>query len=160
MEVILRAAIMFTFLWIVTRAVGRSTLGELSTFQLILFVTMGDLIQQGVTQQDYSLTGAVLAISTFAVITVLISFANQRWQRLLPITHGVPIIIVRSGEPDLKALSAERMSVQDLFAAAREQGFRRLSEIELAVLEADGKISFFGTEDGGKSGASEAAPAG
>ncbi len=102
----------------------------------------------------------MLAISTFAVITVLISFANQRWQRLLPITHGVPVIIVRSGEPDLKALTADRMSVQDLFAAAHEQGFRRIFDIELAVLEADGKISFFDAEDDGKRAASEASPAG
>jgi uncharacterized membrane protein YcaP (DUF421 family) len=160
MEVILRAAILFAFLWIVTRAVGRSTLGELSTFQLILFVTMGDLIQQGVTQQDYSVTGAILAISTFAVITVVISFANQRWPRLRPVTHGVPIIIVRDGEPDLKALTAERMSIHDLFAAAREQGIRRLSDVELAVLEADGKISFFSTQGEGKSGAPDPAPAG
>jgi uncharacterized membrane protein YcaP (DUF421 family) len=159
MEIVVRAAVVWLFLWIVTRAVGRSTLGELSTFQLILFVTMGDLIQQGVTQQDYSLTGAVLAVSTFAVITVAISYANQRWRRLLPITHGVPIIVVRDGEPDLKALTAERMSINDLFAAAREQGIRRLSDIELAVLEADGKVSFFSAEDG-TSGAPEANPAG
>ena len=121
---------------------------------------MGDLIQQGVTQQDYSLTGAVLAISTFAVITVVISFANQRWHWLLPITHGVPVIIVRSGQPDLKALTAERMSIQDLFAAAREQGISRLSDVELAVLEADGKISFFNAEGDGASGASDRTPAG
>jgi len=159
MEVVVRAAVIWLFLWIVTRAVGRSTLGELSTFQLILYVTMGDLIQQGVTQQDYSLTGAILAISTFAVITVAVSFANQRWNRLLPITHGVPIVIVRDGEPDLKALTAERMSVHDLFAAAREQGIRRLSDVELAVLEADGKVSFFSVDDG-TSGAPEPAPAG
>jgi uncharacterized membrane protein YcaP (DUF421 family) len=160
MEVVLRAAILFAFLWIVTRAVGRSTLGELSTFQLILFVTMGDLIQQGVTQQDYSITGAVLAISTFAVITVAISFANQRWARFRPITHGMPMIILRDGEPDLKALAAERMSIHDLFASAREQGIRRLSDVELAVLEADGKIAFFSTSDGDTSGAPESSPAG
>ena len=159
MEIIIRAAVVWLFLWIVTRAVGRSTLGELSTFQLILFVTMGDLVQQGVTQQDYSVTGAVLAVSTFAVITVVVSFANQRWRRLLPITHGVPIIVVRHGEPDLKALTAERMSIHDLFAAAREQGIRRLSDIELAVLEADGKISFFTTSEE-TSGAPDSIPAG
>src|SRR5690348_14942630 len=102
-EIVVRALVLFAFLWVVTRAVGRSTLGELSTFELLLYVTMGDLVQQGVTQQDYSLTGAVLAVSTFAVITVAVSFANQRWRRLLPITHGVPIIILRQGEPDLKA---------------------------------------------------------
>ncbi len=159
MEVVVRAAVIYAFLWIVTRAVGRSTLGELSTFQLILFVTMGDLIQQGVTQQDYSLTGTILAVSTFAIITVIISFANQRWRRLLPITHGVPVIILRDGRPDLKALTAERMSIHDLFASAREQGIRRLSDIELAVLEADGKVSFFTLADD-TSGAPGPAPSG
>ena len=159
MEIVVRAAVIWVFLWIVTRAVGRSTLGELSTFQLILFVTMGDMVQQGVTQQDYSLTGAVLAVSTFSVITVAVSFANQRWRRLLPITHGIPIIILRNGDPDLKALTAERMSVHDLFAAAREQGIRRLTDVELAVLEADGKISFFSAESGA-SGAPEPTGAG
>ena len=159
MEIVVRAVVVWVFLWVVTRAVGRSTLGELSTFQLILFVTMGDLIQQGVTQQDYSLTGATLAVSTFAVITVVVSWANQRWRRLLPITHGVPVIILKDGLPDLKALTAERMSVNDLFVAAREQGIRRLSDIELAVLEANGKVSFFSTGDG-SSGAPETADAG
>jgi uncharacterized membrane protein YcaP (DUF421 family) len=153
MEIVIRAAVVYVFLWIVTRAVGRSTLGELSTFQLILFVTMGDLVQQGVTQQDYSVTGAVLAVSTFAVLTVGISFANSRWNRLRPITHGVPIVILRDGEPDLKALTAERMSVHDLFAAAREQGIKRLSDVEMAVLEADGKVSFFTVPSDGKDGA-------
>ncbi|GAA3594840.1 DUF421 domain-containing protein [Kineosporia mesophila] len=143
MEIVVRAAVIWVFLWVITRAVGRSTLGELSTFQLILFVTMGDMVQQGVTQQDYSVTGALLAVSTFAVITVGVSYANQRWRRLLPITHGVPIIIVRDGEPDMKALNGERMSVNDLFASAREQGIRRIRDVELAVLEANGRISFF-----------------
>ncbi len=73
MEIVYRAAVMFLFLWVVTRIVGRSTLGELSTFQLILFITMGDLIQQAVTQQDYSVTGGVLAVSVFAVMTIALS---------------------------------------------------------------------------------------
>jgi uncharacterized membrane protein YcaP (DUF421 family) len=155
MEIVVRAAVVWVFLWIITRAVGRSTLGELSTFQLILFVTMGDMVQQGVTQQDYSVTGSLLAVSTFAVITVAVSYANQRWRRLLPITHGVPMVIVRGGEPDLKALNGERMSVNDLFASAREQGIRRITDVELAVLEANGKVSFFVQEkdDDGESGA-------
>lgn len=159
MEIVVRAAVIWLFLWAVTRAVGRSTLGELSTFQLLMFVTMGDMVQQGVTQQDYSVTGAILAVSTFAVITVGVSFANQRWQRLRPITHGVPVVILRDGTPDLKALSSERLSINDLYAAAREQGIRRLSDLDLAVLEADGKISFF-TSSEDSSGAPDPTPAG
>ncbi len=160
MEIVIRAAVVWLFLWIITRAVGRSTLGELSTFQLILFVTMGDMVQQGVTQQDYSVTGALLAVSTFAVITVGVSYANQRWRPLLPITHGVPVIVIRDGEPDLRALNGERMSVHDLFAAAREQGIRSLHDVELAVLEANGKVSFFVGNKDGSSGAPEPAEAG
>jgi uncharacterized membrane protein YcaP (DUF421 family) len=90
MEVVFRALFIFAFLWFITRVTGRSTLGELSTFQLLLYVTMGDLVQQAVTQQDYSVTSAVLAVGVFAVLTVAISFLNSRFRSLRPITHGTP----------------------------------------------------------------------
>jgi hypothetical protein len=70
MEIVVRAVVLFGFLWLITRVVGRSTLGELSTFQLLLFVTMGDLVQQSITQQDYSLTSGVLAVGVFALLTI------------------------------------------------------------------------------------------
>lgn len=79
MEIVFRALVLFVFLWIVTRAMGRSTLGELSTFELLLYVTMGDLVQQGVTQQDYSVTAAVLAVGTFALLTFLLSWFQWRF---------------------------------------------------------------------------------
>jgi uncharacterized membrane protein YcaP (DUF421 family) len=153
MEIVFRALFVYAFLWAITRAVGRSTLGELSTFQLLLYITMGDLIQQGVTQQDYSVTGAVLAVSTFAVLTVGIALVNRRWNAVRPITHGIPIVLVRDGRLDLEALAGEQLAVHDFFAAAREQGIKRVRDVELAVLEADGKISFFATQPGEHSGA-------
>jgi uncharacterized membrane protein YcaP (DUF421 family) len=143
MEIVVRAAVIYVFLWAITRILGRATLGELSTFQLVLFIVMGDLVQQGVTQQDYSVTGAVLAISTIAVITWSLAYANRRWRWARPITHGTPVRVVRDGEIDLEALRAEQLSAEDLFAAAREHGIKRLADVELAVLEADGKVSFF-----------------
>ena len=85
---------LFLFLWMVTRVVGRSTLGELSTFELLLYVTMGDLVQQAVA--DYSVTSGVLAVSVFALLTILISWANTRWRRLQPLVHGVPVVVVRA----------------------------------------------------------------
>lgn len=145
MEIVVRAAVIYFFLWIVIRALGRATLGELSSFQLVLYVAMGDLVQQGVTQQDYSVTGAVLAISTLAVLTSGIGYVNRRWRSAQPITHGTPVYLVRDGDIDLKAIAAEQLSVDDFFAAAREQGIRKIADVECAVLEADGKISFFTT---------------
>lgn len=152
MEIVVRAVVMFGFLWLVTRAVGRSSLGELSTFQLLLYVTMGDLVQQGITQQDYSLTSAVLAVGVFALLTVALSYANWRWPRARPVIHGVPTVVVSNGEPAIDAMRTERLSFDDLMAAARENGIERFADIRLAVLEADGQVSFF-TKDPRTSGA-------
>jgi uncharacterized membrane protein YcaP (DUF421 family) len=159
MEVMVRAVLLFGFLWLITRVVGRSTLGELSTFQLLLYITMGDLVQQSITQQDYSMTSGVLAVGVFALLTILLSWTNARWPGARPFVHGIPVVIVKDGRPLLDVLLRERMSANDLFAAAREKGLRRIDDIQLAVLEADGKVSFFTGSDE-DSGAPERPPVG
>lgn len=158
MEILIRAVVVFVFLWAITRAVGRSTLGELSTFELLLYVTMGDLVQQGVTQQDSSVTGAVIAVGTFAILTVALSWVQWRFPRSRDVITGRPVLVLAHGEPDEGAMRRQRLAIADLLAAAREQGIRRTSEIEYAVLEADGKISFFTYEDE-DAGAPEKPPA-
>ncbi|MEX0427112.1 DUF421 domain-containing protein [Nocardioides sp. DS6] len=160
MEIVIRALVIFCFLWLVTRAVGRSTLGELSTFQLLLYVTMGDLVQQAVTQQDYSLTAGMLAISTFALLTVSLSWVQWRFPRARPLTAGRPVLVWRDGGPVDEAMREQRLAVADVLVAAREQGIRRTDEIEYAVLEADGRLSFFTREAGSSDddGAPETAP--
>jgi uncharacterized membrane protein YcaP (DUF421 family) len=155
MEVVLRAGVIFVFLWIVTRAVGRSTLGELSTFELLLYVTMGDLVQQGVTQQDYSVTGAMLAVGVFALLTVALSWLQWRFPRLQRVVNGSPVVIIRDGRVIDAAVRQQRLSLTDLLAASRQQGIRSLDEMDLAVLEADGRISFFTRSGAPTSGAPE-----
>lgn len=157
MEIVLRALVIYCFLWAITRALGRSTLGELSTFQLLVYVTMGDLVQQGVTQQDYSVTAAVLAVGTFALMTVAIGWIQWRWPRVRPITTGRPVLVWQDGHPLEETMRDETLALADLLVAARQQGIRRTDEIEYAVLEADGKIAFFTYDDQDK-GAAETAP--
>jgi uncharacterized membrane protein YcaP (DUF421 family) len=149
MEIVIRAAVMFMFLWAVTRAVGRSTLGELSTFELLIYVTMGDLIQQAVTQQDYSVTSGVLAVSVFALLTVALSWVQWRFPSTRSVVRGQPIVVVRDGRLLPVPAKQQRFTESDLLATARQQGIRDLTEIELAVLEADGKVSFFTTSEQG-----------
>ena len=160
MEIVVRGAVIFVFLWVVTRAVGRSTLGELSTFELLLYVTMGDLVQQAVTQQDYSLTGGFLAVGTFAMLTTLLSWLQWRFPRTRPLISGRPVLIVDHGEPVEAAMRNQRVSLADLLVAMREQGIRRTAEVEYAILEADGKIAFFTHESTSESGAPEKPPQG
>jgi uncharacterized membrane protein YcaP (DUF421 family) len=160
MDIIFRALAIYAFLWLVTRAVGRATLGELSTFQLLLYVTMGDLVQQAVTQQDYSVTAGFLGIGTFALLTVGVAWVQWRFPRARPLTTGRPVLVWREGKPLEAPLRAEALSIADLLVAAREQGIRRPTDIDYAVLEADGRLSFFTSKGDGEQGAPEAAPEG
>ena len=154
MEIVIRALVVFLFLWVVTRAVGRSTLGELSAFELLLYVTMGDLVQQSVTQQDYSVTAGMLAVGTFAVLTVGLSWLQWRLPRTRKLVTGRPLLVVEAGRPLDEAMRSQRLSLADVLVSAREQGIRSLSSVEHAILEADGRISFF-TSDTEQSGAPE-----
>jgi len=159
MEIVVRAVVVFAFLWLITRAVGRTTLGELSAFELLLYVTMGDLVQQGVTQQDYSLTGAVIAVGTFALLTVGLSWLQWRFPRVRPMVTGRPVLVFRDGEPVEAAMKSQRLALADLLVSAREQGIRSTADIEYAVLEADGQLSIF-SRDGGTDGAPPKPPSG
>ena len=143
MELVIRAAVMFVFLWLITRAVGKRELGQLSAFELVLLITMGDLVQQGVTQEDYSVTGAILTVGTFALLSVSLSYITWRYPRSRPAVEGQPVVVVRSGEAQEQVLAYERMPMDDVLEAARREGIRDLAEVDLAVLETDGSISFF-----------------
>jgi uncharacterized membrane protein YcaP (DUF421 family) len=143
MDIVLRAVVLFLFVWFVTRAVGRRELSTLEPFDLILLVVLGDLIQQGVTQNDFSVTGAMLAGGTMAAMTVLFSYAAFRFPRRLgPVLEGDPVILVERGEPLERNLRRNRITMEELAAQARLQQIAHLSDVEWAVLETSGQISF------------------
>src|ERR1700751_2585234 len=142
MDIVLRAAVAFVFIFVLTRAVGRRELSSLEPFDLILLVTIGDLIQQGVTQNDFSLTGLMLAVGTIAILTVMFSWAGWRFPRLRPVLEGTPVIIVQEGQPVLANLKLERMTVEEILPEARHEQIESLDKIKWAVLETSGKISF------------------
>ena len=142
MDIVLRAAAVFVLLVIVTRTIGRRELGQMEPFDLILLVVMGDLIQQGVTQSDYSLTGAALAVCTLAVLTVALSYLSFRVRRLRPILDGEPIVLIHDGRPIEANLRRERITIEELHAQARLEQLPSLDEVAFAVLETGGRISF------------------
>ena len=142
MEIIVRSTVVFAFLLVLTRGMKRRTLGDLAPFELLLLVTLGDIVQQGVTQEDYSLTGAILATSTFAFWITVLSYATWRWRRLRPIVDGVPVVIVQDGKPVERTLAVERLPLDEVLEAARQRGIDSLARVKLAVLEPTGRISF------------------
>src|SRR4029077_991418 len=97
MDLVLRTLVIFLVILVLTRMLGRRELSSLEPFDLILLVVVGDLVQQGVTQDDYSVTGAVLVISTLAVLTIAVSYLSFRVPRLRPVLNGEPIVLVEDG---------------------------------------------------------------
>jgi uncharacterized membrane protein YcaP (DUF421 family) len=142
MDIALRAAFAFGFIFLLTRVVGRRELTSLEPFDLVLLIVVGDLVQQGITQSDYSLTGLVIAVGTMALLTVLASWLSFRFPRLRPVLDGEPIVIVRDGEPIDRNLKRERVTLAEVEAEARLQQIDSLRKVKWAVLETSGKISF------------------
>jgi uncharacterized membrane protein YcaP (DUF421 family) len=142
MDIVLRATVAFLFVLLVTRVVGRRELSSLQPFDLILLVMIGDLVQQGVTQNDFSVTGLILAAGTIAVLTVATSYSSFKFPRLRPVLDGEPMVVLERGEPVMKNLARNRVTVDELRAAARHEGYASLDEIEWAVLETSGQFSF------------------
>src|SRR5438093_12616729 len=99
MDIVLRGIVIFGVLYVLMRVIGRRELSSLEPFDLILLVVVGDAVQQGLTQDDYSLTGAFLAIGTIAVLQVGVSYANFRLPRLRGVLDGEPVVIVQDGAP-------------------------------------------------------------
>ena len=142
MDLVVRAVFMFAFIYAMTRLMGRRELSSLEPFDLILLIVLGDAIQQGLTQDDYSLTGAMLAIVTIAVLQIGMSFVNFRFPRLRPVLSGEPIVVVQDGKPIERNLKRERLTLDDLAESARMQGIGSLDEVAWGVLETSGTISF------------------
>jgi uncharacterized membrane protein YcaP (DUF421 family) len=122
--------------------IGRRELSSLEPFDLILLIVLGDAIQQGLTQDDYSVTGAMIVIGVFASLQVLISYLSFRVPRLRPVLDGEPIVVVENGEPIERNLRRERLSVEEIMEEARQQQIASLAEVQWAVLETSGTISF------------------
>jgi uncharacterized membrane protein YcaP (DUF421 family) len=146
MDIALRAAFAYAFIFLLTRVVGRRELTSLEPFDLVLLIVVGDLVQQGITQSDYSLTGLVIAVGTMAILTVSASWLSFRFPRLRPVLDGEPIVIVRDGEPIERNLKRERVTLGEVEAEARLQQIDSLSNVKWAVLETSGKISFLVAE--------------
>jgi uncharacterized membrane protein YcaP (DUF421 family) len=141
MDLVIRATVVFCFVFLVTRVVGKRELSTLEPFDLILLVVIGDLVQQGVTQSDYSITGAITVISTMALLTVVLSFVNFRFRRLRPLLEGEPVVLVEDGNVIERNMRRERITREELEAEGRLQQVAGIEDMRWAVLETAGQIS-------------------
>ena len=142
MDLALRAIFIFGFIFLLTRVIGRRELSSMEPFDLILLIVLGDTIQQGLTQDDYSVTGALIAVGTIAGLQVLTSYTSFRFRWARRLLDGDPIVLVQDGKVIEKNLRRERLTVDDLAEQARSSEITSLADVQWAVFEPSGAISF------------------
>jgi len=142
MDIVLRAAFAFAFIFFLTRVAGRRELSSLEPFDLIMLIVLGDLVQQGVTQSDYSVTGLVLAAGTIALLQVAVSYLNYRFRHVREVLSGEPIVLIDDGRVQERNVHRERLTRHELEEQARLNQIASLDEVRWAVLETSGRISF------------------
>lgn len=142
MDVVLRAVTMYLVLMLLFRLAGRRTLAEITPFDLILLLMIGEATQQALLSDDYSLTAAILAICTLIAVDVGLSIIKLRSSRVRRWLDGTPTLLVDHDRPLRARLAKARLQEDDILQAAREgPGLQRMEQIKYAILEANGKIS-------------------
>lgn len=147
MDIVVRASIMFAILYLLVRLLGKRELGQMTPFEFIVLVVLGDLIQQGVTQNDFSATGATLAIATFAFWGVVLSWFSYLSPRAEAVLEGQAKVLVRDGELLEDNLRRDRMTRGEVESEMRLAGIAAMHDVAWALLEPNGKISFIRQRD-------------
>ena len=142
MDIVFRAALMYIFVLLVTRVVGRRELSSLQPFDLVLLVVVGDLVAQGVMQSDYSFIGLMLALSTITILQAFTSWLGFRSKRAGLVLEGEPIVLVEKGSFLTGNLKRERITEAEVLESARQEGIGSIEDAAWCILETSGKMTF------------------
>lgn len=142
MDAILRAGAIYLALLIMFRIAGRRTLSEMTAFDFVLLLIIGEATQQALLGEDFSLTNAILVIVTLLTLDVGFSLWKQYSPRANRLIEGVPTVLVENGRPLTALMDKARVREDEILEAARRlQGLERMDQIKFAVLEVSGGIS-------------------
>lgn len=142
MNPILRATVTFFFLMLVFRLAGKRSLAQITPFDFVLLLIIGEATQNALVGQDYSLTNAALVIMTLVMLDIGLSLVKARFPRLEPVLDDLPLVLVENGRAINDRMRQARVDEEDVLAAARElQGLERLDQVKYAVLERSGGIT-------------------
>ena len=142
MDAILQASGIYLLLMLIFRVAGRRTLSEMTSFDFVLLLVVGEATQQALLGDDFSLTTAALVITTLVGIDVLLSVVKLRWPRVEEWLDGRPTLLLADGRPLADVMRRARIDESDVLVAARTlHGLESLDQIKYAVLERSGQIS-------------------
>ena len=142
MESVIRALCIYIFLMIVIRISGHRTLNELTTFDFVLLLIVGDSCQQAMTGTDYSMTNGFIIVISLITLDMLMAFLKQKFKKFEKMVDGTPLILIYQGKIQEKNMRKAEIDEFDILESARKlQGLERLEQIKYAILEKGGEIT-------------------
>jgi uncharacterized membrane protein YcaP (DUF421 family) len=143
-EFVLRAVAVYVVVLVLVRLSGKRTVGQFTPFDLLVVVLLGTAVQNSLIGEDTSLLGGLILAATLLALNWSVGKLSARSRRFDRVVEGRPVILVRHGELFRDELARQSVSEHDFAIARRSAGYATLAEIELAVLETSGEISFIG----------------
>lgn len=141
MSTVLRVSVIYVFILIALRILGKREFGQLSPLELVSLLMIPELVSQALVDDDFSVTNALVGVTTLLSLVFVTSLLMQRFRKAEDIITGTPTVLVSRGRMIEEAMNKMRVTPGEIFAEMRKSGIERLAQVKWAVLEADGKIS-------------------
>jgi uncharacterized membrane protein YcaP (DUF421 family) len=148
MDTVIRALVVYLFLLLIFRVAGKRSLGQITTFDLVLTLIISEAIQQALIDTDDSLTNALLLVTTLVALNIALSFLKQRFRHLDKWLEGRPLVLIQKGRMHHDRMRKERVDETTIMQVGRNlHGLRRMDDIAYAVVEQEGHISVIPRRD-------------
>ncbi len=147
MDIVLRASAIFLLLFVLLRLYGKRQLGQMTPFEFVALVVVGDFIQQAVTHNDLSITGATLAVATFGFWSLVLGWVSYRSDTMRRLLEGQPRILIQDGKLLDKILERDKITEAEVLSEMRLAGIAQIDDVQWGILEPSGKISFLKRDD-------------
>jgi uncharacterized membrane protein YcaP (DUF421 family) len=149
METVVRIILIYVFLMVALRLMGKREFGELAPFDFVVLLLIPEMFSQAMVREDFSLTNALIAVSTLLSLVFMTSLLNYRFPRFGKVVAGEPAVLVRHGCLVAKTLDRERVAPGEVLDAMHAAGLHRMEEVRWAILETDGRITVIPWEPAG-----------
>lgn len=146
LKIIIKTLILYFFIVIVYRIMGKKEVGKLSIIDLIVSILIAELAAISIEQYDSSIFISIIPIICLVVVEILFSYIGMKNPKIRKIIEGEPIVIINNGKINFEEMRNLRYSLDDLISQLREQGIENLEDVNYAVIENNGKLSVFKTE--------------
>lgn len=141
METVIRVAIIYILITAGLRVMGKREFGQLSPIELVALLMIPELVAQALVREDFSMTNAVIAITTLFTLVFSNSFLSFHSKFFEKMVSGSPVVLIANGKIQEDAVNKERVSADEILAQAHKSGIEKLDNVKWAILESDGKIS-------------------